>query len=72
MDESPTPSERDLIAADAAQSEAYAMIRVLMHSGAPEIDGADLEAWTMRFIAAAHATGWAIAQAKQARPSCEE
>jgi hypothetical protein len=66
-----TPAERDVIAADAAQSEAFAMVRRLMHSGAPEIDGADLEQWTMRFTVAAHATGWALDQVKGTRSSCE-
>lgn len=72
MTEEHTPAERDVIAADAAQSEAFAMMRRLMQSGAPEIDGADLEKWTMRFVAAAHATGWAMKAAERERPSCGE
>jgi hypothetical protein len=47
------------------------MMRRLMQSDAPKINGADLDEWTMRFVVAAHATGWALAAVNSARSSCE-
>lgn len=70
-DSAHTPSESDLVAADRAQAQAYAMMRRLMQSDAPKINGADLDEWTMRFVVAAHATGWALAAVNSARSSCE-
>ena len=47
-------------------SQTMRVVRRMMQSGEPVVDGADLDTWTMRFIAAAHLTGWAIKVEREA------
>lgn len=47
-------------------SDALQVVRRMMESGEPVVDGADLDTWTMRFIAAAHMTGWALNAEREA------